>query len=120
MEIAKRVKRIGNEVAIISRETEVKFEKIISHYEKSALRLNKKEEKLVYSRENDMKITQVMKKIIDDVLTGKAKEKMPRYFISPSWRRINERTGNYFVIKEVLRRRSNQSTWSRLKECSLT
>jgi len=92
---------------------------LIDEYEKTASRLKKTEEDIVYSREDDIEKTQLLKKVIYDVLAGKSKEKRPRYFSSPSWRRINERTGNYFVLKEMFRRRSNQSTWSRLKECGL-
>lgn len=92
---------------------------LIDEYEKTASRLKKTEENIVYSRENDIEKTQLLKKVIRNVLAGKSKEKRPRYFSSPSWRRINERTGNYFVLKEMLRRRSNQSTWSRLMECGL-
>jgi len=92
---------------------------LIGMYEKSASRLKKKEESMVHSRESDVEKTQLLEKIITDVLAGRSKEKRPRYFSSPSWRRVNERTGNYFILKEMLRRRSNQSTWSRLKECGL-
>jgi len=74
---------------------------------------------MVYSRESDIEKIQYLKKLIHDVLTGKAREKTPRYSNSPSWRRINERTRNYFVLREMLRRRTNQSTWSRLRECGI-
>lgn len=92
---------------------------LLEQYEKTFSHLKRTGENIVYSRESDAKKTQHLKSVIHDVLTGKSKEKTPRYFSSPSWRRINERTGNYFVLKEMLRRRSNQSTWSRLKECGL-
>ena len=92
---------------------------LIGMYEKSVSRLRKKEENIIHSRESDVEKTQLLEKIITDVLAGRSKEKRPRYFSSPSWRRVNERTGNYFILKEMLRRRSNQSTWSRLKECGL-
>ena len=94
-------------------------ESLIGMYEKSASRLKKKEESMVHSRESDVEKTRLLEKIIKDVLAGRSKEKRPRYFSSPSWRRVNERTGNYFILKEMLRRRGNQSTWSRLKECGL-
>lgn len=92
---------------------------LIGIYEKSASRLKKKEESIIYSRESDEEKAQLLEKVIKDVLAGRSKEKRLRYFSSPSWRRVNERTGNYFILKEMLRRRSNQSTWSRLKECGL-
>lgn len=92
---------------------------LLADYERKASRLKRAEENLIYSRESDVEKTQLLRKIIDDVLMGKSKEKRPRYFSFPSWRRINERTGNYFILKEMLRRRSNQSTWSRLKETGL-
>jgi hypothetical protein len=39
--------------------------------------------------------------------------------ILPSWNQIERKTGKYFILREILRRRSNQSTYSRLKECNL-
>jgi hypothetical protein len=102
---------------IVSYEENV--DNLIDEYERKASRLREVEETLVYSRDSDLEKIQLLKKIIDDVLMGKSKEKRPRYFVSPSWRRIDERTRNYFAIKEMFRRRSNQSTWSRLKECGL-
>jgi len=92
---------------------------LIGEYEKTASRLEETEENMVYSRESDIEKIQYLKKLIHDVLTGKAREKTPRYSNSPSWRRINERTRNYFVLREMLRRRTNQSTWSRLRECGI-
>jgi hypothetical protein len=92
---------------------------LLGMYEKMTARLKKTEDNLVYSRENDIEKARLLKRVISDVLMGKSKEKRPGYFLSPSWRRIDEKTGNYFVLKEMLRRRSNQSTWSRLKECGL-
>lgn len=92
---------------------------LIDEHAKTASRLKEKEENLTYSREKDEEKTRMLKNVISDVLTGKSKEKRPRYFSLPSWRRVNERTGDYFVLNEMLRRRTNQSTWSRLKECGL-
>ena len=101
----------------------VSYEKNMNHllgeYEKTASRLREIEKNLVYSHESDLEKMQLMKKVIHETLTGKPREKRQRYFTFPSWRRINERTGNYFILKEMLRRRSNQSTWSRLRECNL-
>jgi len=92
---------------------------LIDEYEKTALSLEKKGEHISYSRENDLEKAQLLQKVVKDVLAGKSKEKRLRYLTLPSWRRISERTRNYFALKEMLRRRSNQSTWSRLKECKL-
>lgn len=92
---------------------------LLDEYEKTASHLRETEKNLVYSRESDLEKMQLMKKILHEILTGKPREKRQRYFTLPSWRRINERTGNYFILKEMLRRRSNQSTWSRLRECNL-
>ncbi len=92
---------------------------LIEEYEKTASSLRKVEERLDYSKDSDIEKMQLIKKIVSDVLFGKAKEKRTRYFSSPSWKRIDRRTGNYFPIKEMIRRRSNQSTWSRLRECGL-
>jgi hypothetical protein len=101
----------------------VSYQENIDHltgeYKKTAFRLKKTEENMFFSQESDIEKIQHLKKVIHDVLTGKSKERRPRYFSSPSWRRINERTGNYFILKEMLRRRTNQSTWSRLRECGL-
>jgi hypothetical protein len=92
---------------------------LVDGYEKIATSLKKKEQDLTYSKQNDVEKIQNMKKIVCNVLFGKSREKRTRYFSSPSWRRINERIGNYFALKEMIRRRSNQSTWSRLSECGL-
>ena len=92
---------------------------LIDNYEKMASLLKKNEEDLLYSRDSDLEKSQFLKEIIRDVMTRKSRENSTRYFISPYWRRINERTRNYFALKEMLRRRSNQSTWSRLSECGL-
>ena len=93
-------------------------ERLIDEYEKTVASLNEAEN-VTYSREGDVEKARVFQRIIEDILAGKSKEKTPRYFTLPSWSRINERTGSYFVLNEMLRRRSNQSTWSRLKECGL-
>ncbi|MFP3984858.1 MAG: hypothetical protein ACLFU9_02680 [Candidatus Bathyarchaeia archaeon] len=94
-------------------------DQLIDEYEKMASRLRGTEESLVYSRESDVEKLQLLKKVVHDVLTGKSKRQRHRYFTLPSWRRVNEKTRNYFVLNEMLRRRSNQSTWSRMKECGL-
>jgi len=93
--------------------------KLISEYEQIASKLKKIENNMIYSKTDDLKNKQRMQQVILEVLEGKSKERRPRYFSYPSWRRINERTRNYFVLKEMLRRRCNQSTWSRLRECGL-
>jgi glucosyl-3-phosphoglycerate synthase len=91
-----------------------KSEKWISRLRKSTeLRAPKK---LVYSREEDEKRLQCFLKVLENILSEKAKE---RIISLPSWDTIRAKTGNYFVLREILRRRSNQSTWSRLKECGL-
>jgi hypothetical protein len=92
---------------------------LIDEHAKTAARLKEEERGLTYSREEDEEKTRLLKSVIYDVLTGKSKKKRPRYFTLPSWRRVHERTGDYFVLNEMLRRRTNQSTWSRLKECGL-
>ena len=92
---------------------------LVDEYEKTASGLEKKGEHITYSREHDLEKVRLLQKVIQDVLEGRSKEKRPRYLTLPSWRRINERTMNYFALKEMLRRRSNQSTWSRLQECKL-
>jgi hypothetical protein len=93
--------------------------RLIDEYEKTASSLRKAEEGLAYSKESDLEKMQSLKKVVDDVVSGRSKERRTRYFSFPSWRRINERIGNQFALKEMIRRRSNQSTWSRLSECGL-
>lgn len=74
---------------------------------------------LDYSSTDAKEKIAVMTKIIGDVLSGKSERKRPRYFMTPSWEIVNERIGNYFALKEMFRRRANQSTWSRLYERKL-
>lgn len=92
---------------------------LVKKYEKKALRLKEKGENLTYLKEKEIEKTFRFEKIIRDILAGKSTGNTSRYFSSLSWRRINEKTGNYFILKEMLRRRSNQSTWSRLRESDL-
>jgi len=73
-------------------------------------------EKLVYSKEEDEKRFQCFLKVLENILSEKVRQKIT---MLPSWNQIKEKTGNYFILREMLRRRSNQSTWSRLKECGL-
>jgi len=94
-------------------------DQLISEYEKTASNLKKRGENIVYSRKDDLEKTQKLQEVIEDVLARRSKEKIHRYLTLPSWKRISDRTGNYFAVKEMLRRRSNQSTWSRLKEGKL-
>jgi hypothetical protein len=87
-------------------------------YENLATRLKAVESDLVHSKESDIEKVRIFRRIVEDVLTGKFKEKSS-YFISPSWKRVTEKTENYFALQEILRRRANQSTWSRLKAAGL-
>jgi len=73
-------------------------------------------EKLVYAREEEEEHLRRFIKVLEDVLSEKTKEEI--IMLTP-WSEIKERTGKYFVLREMLRRRSNQSTWARLKECGL-
>ncbi|HDD70158.1 MAG TPA: hypothetical protein ENG19_03415 [Candidatus Bathyarchaeota archaeon] len=109
--------REEKEQLIVSYEENVT--RLIDDYEKAASQIKEIEKNLLYSREDDLEKKKRLQQVIFEVLEGKSKEKRPRYFSYPSWRRISERTRNYFVLKEMLRRRCNQSTWSRLKECGL-
>jgi hypothetical protein len=72
--------------------------------------------KLVYSKEEDEKHLQRLLKVLENILSKKVRHKI---IMLPSWSQIRDTTGNYFILREMLRRRSNQSTWSRLKECGL-
>jgi hypothetical protein len=71
-------------------------------------------QKLVYSYEEEKERFQCFLKVLENISREKVKRKI---IMLPSWSEIKEKTGNYFIIREMLRRRSNQSTWSRLKEC---
>jgi len=71
--------------------------------------------KVVYIEE-DEKSLQPFIKVVEEILNYKVKEKRT---ILPSWSQIREKTGNYFILSEILRRRSNQSTWARLNEVGL-
>ena len=73
-------------------------------------------QKLIYSKEEEDECFRHFNKVVGDILSEKREEKT---LVLPSWSQIREKTGNYFVLREILRRRSNQSTWSRLKECGL-
>ncbi len=105
----------------ILRSYKEKANQIITKSEKWITRLRKSTElripeRLVYSREEDERRLKCFFKILENILSEKAKE---RIISLPSWDAIRAKTGNYFVLREMLRRRSNQSTWSRLKECGL-
>ena len=115
--IGRPLTREEKEQVIVSYEENVTS--LLDEYEKVASQVKEVEKGLVYSREDDLEKKKRLQQVIFEVLEGKSKEKRPRYFNYPSWRRISERTRNYFVLKEMLRRRCNQSTWSRLKECGL-
>ena len=115
--LGRPLNREEKEQLVVSYEENVNS--LIKEYEKTALQLKEIENGIIYSLEDDLAKKQRLQQVILEVLQGKSKEKRPRYFSYPSWRRINERTRNYFVLKEMLRRRCNQSTWSRLKKCGL-
>jgi len=72
--------------------------------------------KLIYSKEEDENHFQCFRHVLENILSKKVRQKI---IMLPSWSQIREKTGNYFILREMLRRRSNQSTWSRLKECGL-
>lgn len=109
----------NEEIELVTISYQEHVDALIDNYEKTASRLKENVEDLFYSRDSDLEKSQFLKEIITDVLMRKSRGKSPRSFVSPSWRRINQRTGNYFILTEMLRRRSNQSTWSRLSECNL-
>ncbi len=112
--------------------TDRESKQILRSYEKSANQMIKKSQKwisrlrksmeprvpkkLIYSIEEDEKRIQCFLKVLESILGKKAKEKI---ISLPSWDTIRAKTGNYFILREMLRRRSNQSTWSRLNECGL-
>ncbi len=71
---------------------------------------------LTYSKEEDEGRVQRFLELLEDIL---GEEEGERIVSLPSWSKIRAEKGNYFILREILRRRSNQSTWSRLNECGL-
>jgi hypothetical protein len=71
---------------------------------------------LVFSEEEEEERFKCFLNVVRNIVSEKPKQEIIKL---PSWREIRNRTGNYFILREMLRRRSNQSTWSRLKECGL-
>jgi len=112
--------------------TDKESKQILRSYKENASQMIKKSEKwssrlrksaklevhknLVYSKKEDEKRVQCFLEVLENIMSEKARE---RIISLPSWGEIRSKTGNYFVLREILRRRSNQSTWSRLKECGL-
>ncbi|NIP66636.1 hypothetical protein GWN63_00850 [Candidatus Bathyarchaeota archaeon] len=112
--------------------TEQEIEEILLTYQEEATKKIEKSEELIsdlketaeleglkeiiYSKEEEEKRFQALLKRSEDILS---QEVSSDNIMLPSWRQIKEKTQDYFIIREVLRKRSNQSTWSRLKECSL-
>ncbi len=92
---------------------------LFKDFSKQVARLRKVEDNLSYSRSEELKKKDLVRNMILEGLSGNLKEKVPRFYNLSSWRTINERIGNYFLLKDLLRRRSNQSTWSRLWEAKL-
>jgi len=83
--------------------------------EKSQSLFQEIKEKLTYSKDVDLNFSQEFRKILDNTL---AKDLQDNQSILPSWTESGERT-NYFVVSTILRRRGNQSTFSRLKNSGL-
>ncbi len=93
--------------------------KLLAEYEKLFNEQSKSlapdfKEKLVYSKKADIEMFQEFRKILNDTLTRASHEQ----FVLPSWMKLGEET-NYFAVSSILRRRSNQSTFSRLKDSGL-
>ena len=88
------------------------YEKIFDEQSKSLAPDFK--EKPVYSKKADIEMSQEFRKILDDAFA----KTLPKQFVLPSWIKVGEKT-NYFAVSSILRRRSNQSTFSRLKDSGL-
>lgn len=100
-------------------EYEDEVKKLLTEYEKLFNEQSESlapdlKENLVYSGEGDVEIFQGFRKILDDAF----KKPLHEQFILPSWLKLGETT-NYFAVSSILRRRSNQSTFSRLKDSGL-
>ena len=57
-------------------------------------------------------------KILEDIFTEPWSNNTKRTYLPP-WQMIEKETNLYFQIREMLKRRSNQSTWSRLNSVGL-
>ncbi|MHA1839104.1 MAG: mannosyl-3-phosphoglycerate synthase [Candidatus Ranarchaeia archaeon] len=89
---------------------------LIETYEKKAMSLTGNEISEGYPKQKEIEKTKWLKEVIKEVLSGNAKDRVPRTANLPPWHRINNNIQNYFTLKEMLRRRSNQSTWTRLRD----
>lgn len=92
---------------------------LFKNFEEQVVRAKKFEDNLTYSPDDESQKKKVLENIVIEALSGKLKEKIPRYYSLSSWQSIKKRINNYFVLQDLLRRRGNQSTWSRLRECKL-
>lgn len=103
---------------LIGYEDEV--EKLLVEYEELLNELSKSiaqdlKDKLSYSKKMDIEIFQGFLKLLDKAFTRTSRNER---FVFPSWAESG-RKANYFVVSTILRRRGNQSTFSRLKDTGL-
>ena len=92
---------------------------LLEEYATTAESLKKRDPDLDYSQESDLERIHIFKEILRESLYSEVDYDVSATFNLPSWRRIGEKTESYFVLRELLRRRTNQSTWTRLMECGL-
>jgi len=76
-------------------------------------------QKFVFSIEEEKDRINKFAEIIRNTLTKRQLEDEMEMLYLPPWRMIEKETNAYFQIREMLRRRSIQSTWSRIRAIGL-
>lgn len=111
--------------------TDKEKKQILQRYQRHLKQMIKDSKKLILELEKDIdtetpkklvhfeeekECFQVFLEVMENIISAEVRDKKT---ILPSWKQIKGKTGEYFILREILRRRSNQSTYSRLKECDL-
>lgn len=101
-------------------EYEHEVEKLLIEYEGSFNELSKSvaqdfKVELSHSKNMDIEIFRGFLELLSKAFTGTSRNER---FVLPSWAELSEKA-NYFVVSTLLRRRGNQSTFSRLKDTGL-
>ena len=95
-------------------------EKLLIEYEEIFNELSKSiaqdlEVKPSYSKNKDIETFRGFLELLGKALTGTSRKER---FVLPSWAELGEKA-SYFLVSTLLRRRGNQSTFSRLKDTGL-
>jgi hypothetical protein len=77
------------------------------------------DQKFVFSSEEEMERVNKFTEIIRATLTKTWLESEGKMLYLPPWRMVEKETNAYFQIREMLKRRSIQSTWSRIQAVGL-